>query len=179
MKGLVEDMLFLAKHDDARQSAKTQVCNLSDLVTGCVLRFESVAFESGVELDSEIQPRLSIHGDLDCLERLVMILLDNAVKYAGEAGRVRLELQRRQERAVLTVTNTGQPIPPEHLDHLFQRFYRADGSRSRKEGGYGLGLAIAHTIVQFHRGQIEVKSDAQNGTCFTVTLPRVWQQEEK
>lgn len=95
MKGLVEDMLFLAKHDDARQSAKTQVCNLSDLVTGCVLRFESVAFESGVELDSEIQPRLSIHGDLDCLERLVMILLDNAVKYAGEAGRVRLELQRR------------------------------------------------------------------------------------
>lgn len=101
---LVEDMLFLAKHDDARQSAKTQVCNLSDLVTGCVLRFESVAFESGVELDSEIQPRLSIHGDLDCLERLVMILLDNAVKYAGEAGQVRLELQRRQERAVLTVT---------------------------------------------------------------------------
>lgn len=179
MKGLVEDMLFLAKHDDARQSAKTQVCNLSDLVTGCVLRFESVAFESGVELDSEIQPRLSIHGDLDCLERLVMILLDNAVKYAGEAGQVRLELQRRQERAVLTVTNTGQPIPPEHLDHLFQRFYRADGSRSRKEGGYGLGLAIAQTIVQFHRGQIEVKSDAQNGTCFTVTLPRVWQQEEK
>lgn len=69
-----------------------------------MLRFESVAFESGVELDSEIQPRLSIHGDLDCLERLVMILLDNAVKYAGEAGQVRLELQRRQERAVLTVT---------------------------------------------------------------------------
>ena len=144
-----------------------------------MLRFESVAFESGVELDSEIQPRLSIHGDLDCLERLVMILLDNAVKYAGEAGRVRLELQRRQERAVLTVTNTGKPIPPEHLEHLFQRFYRVDGSRSRKEGGYGLGLAIAQTIVQFHRGQIEVKSDAQNGTCFTVTLPRVWQQEEK
>lgn len=122
MKGLVEDMLFLAKHDDARQSAKTQVCNLSDLVTGCVLRFESVAFESGVELDSEIQPRLSIHGDLDCLERLVRILLDNAVKYAGEAGRVRLELQRRQERAVLTVTNTGKPIPPEHLEHLFSGF---------------------------------------------------------
>lgn len=173
MKGLVEDMLFLAKHDDARRPTKSQLCNLSDLVTGCVLRFESVAFESGVELDSEIQPELSIHGDLDCLERLVMILLDNAVKYAGEPGRVRLELQRRQERAVLSVTNTGTPIPPEHLEHLFQRFYRVDGSRSRKEGGYGLGLAIAQTIVQAHRGQIEVKSDAQNGTCFTVTLPRV------
>lgn len=179
MKGLVEDMLFLAKHDDARRATKAQLCNLSDLVTGCVLRFESVAFESGVELDSEIQPKLSIHGDLDCLERLVMILLDNAVKYAGEAGRVRLELQRHQDRAVLTVTNTGKPIPPEHLEHLFQRFYRADGSRSRKEGGYGLGLAIAQTIVQFHRGQIEVKSDAEHGTCFTVTLPRVLLQAEK
>ena len=179
MKGLVEDMLFLAKHDDARRPTKSQLCNLSDLTTGCVLRFESVAFESGVELDSEIQPKLSIHGDLDCLERLVMILLDNAVKYAGEAGRVRLELQRRQDWAVLTVTNTGKPIPPEHLEHLFQRFYRADGSRSRKEGGYGLGLAIAQTIVQFHRGQIEVSSDAQRGTCFTVTLPRVWVQRQE
>lgn len=173
MKGLVEDMLFLAKHDDARRPARTQLCNLSDLATGCVLRFESVAFESGVELDSEIQPGLTLQGDLDCLERLVMILLDNAVKYAGEPGRVRLELQRRQERAVLSVTNTGAPIPQEHLEHLFQRFYRVDGSRSRKEGGYGLGLAIAQTIVQAHRGQIEVKSDAQSGTCFTVTLPRV------
>lgn len=178
MKGLVEDMLFLAKHDDARRPTKSQLCNLSDLVTGCVLRFESVAFESGVELDSEIQPGLTLQGDLDCLERLVMILLDNAVKYAGEPGRVRLELQRRQERGILTVTNTGAPIPQEHLEHLFQRFYRVDGSRSRKEGGYGLGLAIAQTIVQAHRGQIEVTSDEKNGTCFTVTLPRVSVQKE-
>lgn len=178
MKGLVEDMLFLAKHDDARRPTKSQLCNLSDLVTGCVLRFESVAFESGVELDSEIQPGLTLQGDLDCLERLVMILLDNAVKYAGEPGRVRLELQRRQERGILTVTNTGAPIPQEHLEHLFQRFYRVDGSRSRKEGGYGLGLAIAQTIVQAHRGQIEVTSDEKNGTCFTVTLPRVWAEKQ-
>lgn len=178
MKGLVEDMLFLAKHDDARRPTKSQLCNLSDLTTGCVLRFESVAFESGVELDSEIQPGLTLQGDLDCLERLVMILLDNAVKYAGDPGRVRLELQRRQERAVLSVTNTGAPIPQEHLEHLFQRFYRVDGSRSRKEGGYGLGLAIAQTIVQAHRGQIEVKSDTQSGTCFTVTLPRVSVQKQ-
>lgn len=179
MKGLVEDMLFLAKHDDARRPTKSQPCNLSDLVTGCVLRFESVAFESGVELDSEIQPGLTLQGDLDCLERLVMILLDNAVKYAGEPGRVRLELQRRQERGILTVTNTGAPIPQEHLEHLFQRFYRVDGSRSRKEGGYGLGLAIAQTIVQAHRGQIEVASDEKNGTCFTVTLPRVWAEKQE
>ena len=82
-----------------------------------------------------------------------MILLDNAVKYAGDRGRVDVDLSRRQERAVLSVRNTGEPILPEHLEHLFERFYRVDGSRSRKEGGYGLGLAIAHTIVQSHRGR--------------------------
>ena len=80
---------------------------------------------------------------------------------------------------MLAVTNTGEPIPPEYLAHLFQRFYRVDGSRSRKKGGYGLGLAIAQTIVQAHRGQIEVSSDAQRGTCFTVTLPRVWVQRQE
>ena len=95
-----------------------------------MLRFESVAFERQVELNSHIQPGLSLSGEPDSLERLVMILLDNAVKYAGEQGRVDVALSRRQERAVLSVRNTGEPIPPEHLEHLFERFYRVDGSRS-------------------------------------------------
>ena len=171
MKELVEDMLFLAKHDGAERPKDSRTVNFSDLVTGCVLRFESVAFERQVELNSHIQPGLSLSGEPDSLERLVMILLDNVVKYAGEAGRVDVALARRQERAVLSVRNTGEPIPPEHLEHLFERFYRVDGSRSRKEGGYGLGLAIAHTIVQSHRGQIEVRSSREEGTVFTVTLP--------
>ena len=168
---LVEDMLFLAKHDGAERPKDSRTVNFSDLVTGCVLRFESVAFERQVELNSHIQPGLSLSGEPDSLERLVMILLDNAVKYAGEQGRVDVALSRRQERAVLSVRNTGEPIPPEHLEHLFERFYRVDGSRSRKEGGYGLGLAIAHTIAQSHRGQIEVRSSREEGTVFTVTLP--------
>ena len=143
MKELVEDMLFLAKHDGAERPKDSRTVNFSDLVTGCVLRFESVAFERQVELNSHIQPDLSLSGEPDSLERLVMILLDNAVKYAGDRGQVDVALARRQERAVLSVRNTGEPIPPEHLEHLFERFYRVDGSRSRKEGGYGLGLAIA------------------------------------
>ena len=159
MKELVEDMLFLAKHDGAERPKDSRTVNFSDLVTGCVLRFESVAFERQVELNSHIQPGLSLSGEPDSLERLVMILLDNAVKYAGEQGRVDVALSRRQERAVLSVRNTGEPIPPEHLEHLFE------------EGGYGLGLAIAHTIAQSHRGQIEVRSSREEGTVFTVTLP--------
>ena len=171
MKELVEDMLFLAKHDGAERPKDSQSLNFSDLVTGCVLRFESVAFERQVELSSDIQPGLALSGEPESLERLVMILLDNAVKYAGEHGRVDVALCRRQERIVFSVRNTGEPIPPEHLEHLFERFYRVDGSRSRKEGGYGLGLAIAHTIVESHRGQIEVRSSKDTGTVFTVTFP--------
>ena len=171
MKELVEDMLFLAKHDGAERPKDSQSLNFSDLVTGCVLRFESVAFERQVELSSDIQPGLALSGEPESLERLVMILLDNAVKYAGEHGRVDVALCRRQERIAFSVRNTGEPIPPEHLEHLFERFYRVDGSRSRKEGGYGLGLAIAHTIVESHRGQIEVRSSKDTGTVFTVTFP--------
>ena len=172
MKELVEDMLFLAKHDGAERPRDARTVNFSDLVTGCALRFESVAFERQVELTSDLQPGLSVSGEPASLERLVMILLDNAVKYAGEGGQADVSLARRQDRAVLTVRNTGDPIPPEHLEHLFERFYRADGSRSRKEGGYGLGLAIAQTIVESHRGQIQVRSSPQEGTVFTVSLPR-------
>ena len=171
MKDLVEDMLFLAKHDGAERPKDSRTVNFSDLVTGCVLRFESVAFERQVDLNSQIQPGLSVSGEPDSLGRLVMILLDNAVKYAGERGQVDAALSRRQERVVLTVRNTGEPIPPQHLEHLFERFYRVDGSRSRKEGGYGLGLAIAQTIASSHRGQIEVRSSRDEGTVFTVTLP--------
>ena len=171
MKVLVEDMLFLAKHDGTERPKDLQIVNFSDLVTGCVLRFESVAFERQVKLESQLQEGLFVSGEQDSLERLTMILLDNAVKYAGESGEVDATLSRRQERVVLTVRNTGEPIAPEHLPHLFERFYRADGSRSRKEGGYGLGLAIAQTIAESHRGQIEVRSSREEGTVFTVVLP--------
>ena len=171
MRELVEDMLFLAKHDGTERLRDSKPVNFSDLVTGCVLRFESVAFERNVQLSSQLQPGLFVSGETGGLERLVMILLDNAVKYAGEGGRAEVSLQRRQERVVLAVRNTGEPIAPEHLPHLFERFYRADGSRSRKEGGYGLGLAIAQTITTAHRGQIEVRSSWDEGTVFSVELP--------
>ena len=170
MKSLVEDLLFLAKNDAAGLPAAKPV-NFSDLTEGCLLRFESVAFEQGVHLDSQVAPSLSLTGDRASLERLVMILLDNAIKYAGPQGEAALRLERQQDRAVLTMTNSGPPIPAEHLPHLFERFYRADSSRSREQGGYGLGLAIAQAVAQAHRGTITVRSDAVHGTVFTVSFP--------
>ncbi|MEQ2456372.1 sensor histidine kinase [Flavonifractor hominis] len=171
MKGLVDDLLFLAKSDHTNRTIVPCPLSMSELVLGCLLLFESVAFESGITLESEIAPDLTLRGDEGQLRRLVMILLDNAVKYAGPGGAVRLELENHQERLRLSVHNTGDPIPPEHLPHLFERFYRADAARDRTRGGYGLGLAIAKSIVDGHRGKISVTSTAETGTTFTVLLP--------
>ena len=171
MRSLVEDLLFLARNDAARQPLVFETISMSEITTGCALLFESVAFEAGVELESDIASDLTIEGDEGQLRRLVMILLDNAVKYAGDHGKISLSLSRVQDRLRLAVVNSGPPIPPEHLSHLFERFYRADSSRSREQGGYGLGLAIAKTIVVTHGGRISVTSSAPQGTCFTALLP--------
>lgn len=172
MKGLVEDLLFLAKSDAARQEFHADRVDLSELIQGCLLPFEPVAFEAGVLLDAQIEPGLIVTGDGAQLRRLVRILLDNAVKYAGEQGKVEVILARQQDKLRLAVRNTGLPIPAEHLPHLFERFYRADAARDRTQGGYGLGLAIAKAIVEHHRGKISVASSAEAGTVFTVFLPR-------
>lgn len=173
MKVLVEDMLFLAKSDAARGGTAGGCVSMSELVTGCLLPFESVAFESGVTLESELADGLTVTGDEGQLRRLVMILLDNACKYAGEKGKVAVSLGRTQEKVRLAVRNTGAVIPPKHLAHIFERFYRADSSRARDAGGYGLGLAIAKSIADGHRGKISVVSDEGGGTVFTVLLPVV------
>ena len=171
MKSLVENMLFLARHDAAKAPPKRSLLNFSDLVTESLLLFESVAFEQGIQLTGEVTPNLSLLGDRDTLRQLLGILLDNGVKYAGEGGAVELRLERRQDKLLLTVHNTGQPIPPDRLPHIFERFYRVDTARARSEGGYGLGLAIAQSIVETHHGHISATSTPQDGTTFTVSLP--------
>ena len=99
------------------------------------------------------------------------MLLDNACKYAGKNGSVSVRLKKSSHNAVLTVQNTGAPIPEKDQAHVFERFYRTDESRVRKEGGYGLGLSIAKTIIDHHKGKISLASGLETGTVFTVILP--------
>lgn len=174
MRQLVEELLFLAKSDAQAfpgDNADFTEIDYSDLVLNCTLLFESVAFEQKVTLESHITPDIHIRGNDGQLKRMAAILLDNACKYAGPHGSASITLEKSQHDAVLTVSNTGQPIPPEAQKHVFERFYRADESRARKEGGYGLGLPIAQTIADRHKGKISLASDAGRGTVFTVQLP--------
>ena len=115
-----------------------------------------------------IEKELCVLGNDEALRQLAGILLDNAIKYAPAGTPIYLTLTRQDKRAILTVENGGAPIPPEKLSHLFERFYRADESRSGGEG-FGLGLAIAQSIVQEHKGTIRCESD-ERSTRFTVRL---------
>lgn len=170
MRSLVEDLLFLAKSDAQKLPLHLQQVHLSELVTASLLSFEPVAFEAGVALSEAVAPGVALQGDEAQLRRLVVILLDNAVKYAGAQGSVDVTLSENQGKAQLAVHNTGPAIPAEHLPHLFERFYRSDAARDRESGGYGLGLAIAKSIAETHGGKITVASTPQDGTTFTVTF---------
>ena len=174
MKGLVEDLLTLTQLDEAGQTAPMPdgSVDLSDAVTGELLTFEPVAFERGVELESDVAPGVTVRGDAAKLKQLTAILIDNACKYAGLGGRVGyVKLARRDGRIQLSVTNTGDVIPPKQLSHVFERFYRADKARTGGKSGYGLGLAIAAGVARLHGGDIAATSDAEHGTVFSVTLP--------
>ncbi|MDI4649555.1 sensor histidine kinase [Cohnella hashimotonis] len=171
MKTLTNDLLYLTEMEDARARTIFVPFDVSDAVEGVLLTMEAVIFEQDLALAYDIEPGLTAVGSAEQLKQVVMILLDNAVKYNEPGGEIALTLRKQHQQIQLAVSNTGAGIPAEHVDRIFDRFYRADASRSRKQGGYGLGLAIAKSIVEQHRGRISAKSAPGDRTTFTVTLP--------
>ncbi|MDY5612967.1 sensor histidine kinase [Dysosmobacter sp.] len=168
MRSLVEEMLTLARADNMVRTAVLTEVSLSDISADAVLAFEPVAFEAGKPLEYHIDQDAAVLGDGDKLRQLVGILLDNAIKYGAEGGTIRLRLQKTDRQAILTVANPGEPIPPEKLGRLFERFYRTDDSRG-EQSGFGLGLSIAQTIAQEHKASLKAESDAES-TRFIYTM---------
>lgn len=169
MKNLVEEMLTLARADNMPHTAVLEEVSLSDIAADCALAFEPVAFEAGKPLDYHLAEDVTVLGDRDKLRQLVSVLLDNAIKYGQDGGTITMTLQKTDRHARLIVTNPGEPIPPEQLKRLFERFYRADASRGEKSG-FGLGLPIANTIAAEHKGTLKAESDAAS-TRFFFTVP--------
>ena len=180
MKRLVEELLAAARAGEQEEGmggasvAKEadERVDVSELAEGACLQFEAVAFDKNIDFTWEVAPDLACTGNAESLERLVRILLDNAMKYAGPPGaaHVGLTAAGHGQHVVLTVRNTGDPIDPEVLPHLFERFYRADASRT-DGSSFGLGLFIAQSIARSCKGEITVASTAEEGTVFTCTLP--------
>lgn len=171
MSKLVSDLLYLAKVDSNEVLITSTPFNLSEAIINITLPFESIVFESNKELQMEIEPDLMYIGEEARLQQVAIILLDNALKHAPIKSSIQIRLHQVGTNYQLEVSNEGEGIPPQHLDKIFERFYRVDASRARDTGGYGLGLSIAKSIIKQHNGSISVKSQLNELTTFRVTLP--------
>jgi signal transduction histidine kinase len=170
MNGLVNSLLTLATMDDPSFRRNDSTFLMDDLVESCTLPFESMMFESGITLTVDSEKGLAITGDRDQLGQMIRILLENAAKHTKEGGTIAIELKRKGNKKVLAVYNQGSPISTADGTKIFERFYRTDFARDRDSGGYGLGLSIARTIVDLHKGKIYVDTTIRDGARFVVEL---------
>jgi len=165
---LVGQLLDLARTENV--TPQMEYIDFSRLVAGEMLPFESVAFEKGLVLNSNITNGITVEGNSTQLKQLISILLDNAIRHSKPDGEVRLTLTKDHGIAEISVINKGDEIPAEHRERIFERFYRVDTARNGEDKHYGLGLAIAKAIVDAHHGHIEV--NCYNGLVeFHVRMP--------
>lgn len=169
---LIENLLTLARADAGKASLERVPLDLAAVVLNACEQGEKLALQKGVEFEKQVSDRdATVCGDRNSLRRLMLILLDNAVKHTEPRGRVRVRLERNHQSVHVEVSDTGAGIHPEDLPHIFERFYRSDKSRSRDSGGAGLGLSLAKWIVDAHGGSIQVASELDRGSAFRVSFP--------
>jgi heavy metal sensor kinase len=169
MRKLIESLLALARFDAGQEVLRRQPFDFAQAITDCVELVQPLAGERGVKISVEAEP-VEIIGDPERLAQVITNLLTNAIQYNTEEGEVRVKLVAENGLAVLQIEDTGQGIASEDLSRVFGRFYRADQSRTGA-GNSGLGLSICKAIVAAHGGTIEVASEPNAGTTFTVRLP--------
>jgi two-component system OmpR family sensor kinase len=170
MRRLTESLLELARLDAGQETMKRVRFDLANTVRDCVELVRPLAEERRITIHCDLAAQ-ECEGDAERLAQVVTNLLTNAVQYNQDRGRVRVAAERHDGTVVLTIADSGQGIPAEDLPHVFERFFRADKSRTGSAGHTGLGLAIAKAIVEAHGGAIEVSSQPDVGTTFTVRLP--------
>ena len=173
MSTLINEMLSLANLDANRNKEERVNINFSKIVSDSLLVFEVVIFEKGLILEEDVAENIFIKGEQDQIKKLISILMDNAIKYTNDNGKILVSLKSERNKAKLIIKNTGEGIKREHLEKIFERFYRVDDSRDRGTGGYGLGLSIAKAIVDDHKGKIYAESIINNETSFIVEFPLI------
>lgn len=170
MSKLVNNLLCIAKYDANRIKLIYSKIDLSNLISSICLQYEPLIFENNKTLITDIDDNIEFFGDEDKLKQVVNILMDNALKYSLDNGTIKLSLKKiKQSSICLTVSNTSEYISKKQLENIFNRFYRIDDSRNRKTGGSGLGLNIAKTIIESHKGTISA-SHNDSITSFIITF---------
>ena len=171
MNSLVKNMLTLSRMDEERMHVVYSDFDMSKAVKETAVSFEAIAESASKKYEMDIEDGIHITGDRNAIVQLTSLLLDNAMKYSSENGSIHVILSS-DKNIVLEVSNTSDCIPKGQLDRLFDRFYRADSSRSRESGGFGIGLSVARAIATSHGGKIEALRDGDKIIRFVVTLPR-------
>ena len=172
LRGLVNELIYLSRLDEEDSRLQMVELDLEKLARETAEPFAAMAEFSGKSLSIAVEGRTAVRGDGPALSRMLSVLCDNAVKYAPEGDSIQLALRGDGRRVILTLENgLAAPMDPEVLRHLFDRFYRADASRSKQSGGYGIGLSIAQAVAEKHGGSIAVRQAEGPRLRFTVTLP--------
>ena len=168
----IVDALFAISRLDAGDAQQEWArFDLAAVAASTTEQMSLLAEDKGISVACEVQGQVSVEGDRARVKQVVVNLLDNAIKYTPPGGSIHLNVRAHDSKAVLEVVDTGIGIPAEALPHLFERFFRVDGARSREVGGAGLGLAIVKSICAAHGGKIDVTSAEGRGSRFTVELP--------
>lgn len=171
---LIRDLIDVTRASEAQDAATLPPLDLSVLASRTAEDFRPLADVAGKTLDARIEPDVWVKGNPESLERLMGLLLDNAVKHADEKGRIALSLDAQRRTATLRVANPAAALSADDLEHVFDRFYRADRSRARAKGstgGYGIGLSVAQGLAERHGGKLTAAKEGDD-VVFTVTLPR-------
>ena len=159
MEQLVSSLLLLSRAENNDSEITCADFDLSHRAEICAAAFETLAFENGVTLHSEIEPNISFHGSEYDIESIILPLLDNAIKHTPKDGNIHLTVKREKSAVAITVQNEGDPIPAEDMDKIFDRFYRVDKARNRSENRFGLGLSIVQALAQHYNGSVRVKCE--------------------
>lgn len=168
---LTNTLVTISRMEEGQNSSMKVDFPLSDVVEEVCHTFQAPTKVQKKNLDSTIQPMISMKGDEKAIRELVTILLDNAVKYTNEKGHISVTLEKKKNKIYLSVFNTTEHISKEQISHLFDRFYRTDASRNSQTGGYGLGLSIAAVTVESHKGKILAETKDEKSLKITVILP--------
>lgn len=170
MNVLVNDLLSLTRLENKTRDFITTEFDLSRAVTNASLPFECQAFESRKNFVLNVEDGIMITGSEQHIKQMTGIFIDNALKYSKEGGTVRVSLTKEDGKVEFSVYNTGSGVKDSEKDKLFERFYRSDESRNRSTGGYGLGLAIAKSIIDKHKFKVIVDNDEGRSICFRVIM---------
>ena len=172
LASLTNDLVYLSRMEETEEKLQMIEFPLSDVISETAQAFQGIAQATGKQFQCSVEPMLSLNGNEKSIRQLVNILLDNAMKYSPEGGKVALSAERQGRYIHLSVWNTSiAAVDKQDLSHIFERFYRLDSSRSTQTGGYGIGLSVAKAIVSAHNGKISATTQDERSLQIHVQLP--------